>query len=337
LLGCRSRVYKQQALLDTASSCSNKNLTTEALFNGAKSGVAVVRADSFEGSAFVIRQTTTSTYLITNSHVVGPSHIVALKWSDGSQDTANVVANSGASTPQADMALLEVQGVRGRALVLNDSVPSVGADIIAIGAPQGLEFSLTRGVLSSLRDNGEILQIDASINPGNSGGPILDKSGCVVGMATFKLDKSEGLNFAISSSLIEAFLRKSIVNSGPIASSSGLSTPSKTTLLSPHSFGPVSPAPTRLQANNCWFQDTPGSQQLIASKCKITSTIASQGRTGIILINSRGDKWVLYLYANKRADIYFGGQRFNGLWSKIQNGYISIHSEAKLFAFQPPE
>ena len=78
--------------------------------------------------------------------------------------------------------------------------------MVAIGARKGLEFSLTRGVLSSLRDAGDILQIDAPINPGNSGGPVLDRSGCVVGVATFKLSDSEGLNFAVAASVVEHFL-----------------------------------------------------------------------------------------------------------------------------------
>ena len=74
--------------------------------------------------------------------------------------------------------------------------------MVAIGAPKGLEFSLSRGVVSSLRENDEILQIDAPINPGNSGGPVIDRTGCVVGVVTFKLEDSEGLNFAMAASRI---------------------------------------------------------------------------------------------------------------------------------------
>jgi S1-C subfamily serine protease len=289
-----------------------------------------------EGSAFVIRQSASSTYLITNSHVVGQSSIVALKWSDGSQDTATVVANSGASTPQADLALLEVRGVRGRALALKGIAPSVGADIVAIGAPQGLEFSLTRGVVSSLRDNGQIIQIDAPINPGNSGGPILDKSGCVVGMATFKLDNSEGLNFAVSSTLIDAYLSRSIGSSGPSASPSGSPVPSQSPFSSPTSPGQAGPARSQINGPNCWFQESPGSQQLVGSRCQIAGRSVSQGRIEIQLINANGLKRVIYLRPDKGAEVYVGGQRFDGNWQEDQDGDLRVQIEPEVFAFRSP-
>ena len=311
-------------------------MTTEALFEGAKPGVAVVRTDSMEGSAFVIRQSASSTFLITNSHVVGQSSGVTLKWSDGSEDSAVVIANSGASTPQADLALLEVRGVRGRALVLKDIAPSVGADIVAIGAPQGLEFSLTRGVVSSLRDNGEILQIDAPINPGNSGGPILDKSGCVVGMATFKLDNSEGLNFAVSSFLIDAYFSKSIGSSGPSASSGSISIPSPSPFLSPSSPGQAGPAPSQINGPNCWFQESPSSQQLIGSRCQITGRSVSQGRIEVHLINANGLRRVIYLLPDNGAEVYVGGQRFDGTWQEDQDGDLLVSIDKETFAFRSP-
>lgn len=287
-----------------------------------------------EGSAFVIRQSASSTYLITNSHVVGQSSTVALKWSDGSQDTASVIANSGASTPQADLALLEVRGVRGRALALKGIAPSVGADIVAIGAPQGLEFSLTRGVVSSLRDNGQILQIDAPINPGNSGGPILDKSGCVVGMATFKLDNSEGLNFAISSSLIDTYLSSSIGSSSPSSSSGGSPGPSPSPFLSSSAPGQSGPTPSQINVPNCWFQESPGSQQLIGSRCQIVSRGVSQGRIEVQLINANGIKRVIYLRPDKGAEVYVGGQRFDGNWQEDQDGDLRVQIEPEVFAFR---
>ena len=296
----------------------------------------MVRTDSKEGSAFVIRQTASSTYLITNSHVVGRSISVALKWSDGSQDTATVVANSGASTPQTDLALLEVRGVRGRTLVLKGNTPSVGADIVAIGAPQGLEFSLTRGVISSLRDNGQILQIDAPINPGNSGGPILDKSGCVVGMATFKLNNSEGLNFAISSSLIDAYISRSIGISGSSASSGGSPGRSPSLFSSPTSPGKAGPAPAQINGSNCWFQESPGSQQLVGSRCQIAGRSVSQGRIEVQLINDNGLKRVIYLRPDKGAEVYVRGQRFDGNWQEDQDGDLRVQVETEVFAFRSP-
>ena len=336
LPGCRFRSYNQRASTPSSPTCASQILTPEALFDGAKPGVAVVQADSMQGSAFVIRQTASSTYLITNSHVVGRTSNVTLKWSDGSYDTATVVANSGASTPQADLALLEVKGVRGRTLILKGSPPSVGADIVAIGSPQGLEFSLTRGVVSSLRDNGRILQIDAPINPGNSGGPILDRSGCVVGMATFKLDNSEGLNFAVSSSLIDAYLSRSFGSSGLSASSGLRPHPSPSPFSLPTFGGQAGPARAQTTGSNCWFQESPGSQQLVGSRCQISGRSVSQDRIEFYLINANGLKRVIYLRPDKGAEVYVRGQRFDGNWQEDQDGDLRVQIEHEVFAFRSP-
>ncbi|WP_255002205.1 S1C family serine protease [Cyanobium sp. HWJ4-Hawea] len=336
MTGCQSRLSKQEVVEPSSPECSSQALSPEVLFEGAKPGVAVVRTGSMEGSAFVIRHTASSTYLITNSHVVGDASSVALKWSDGNQDTATVVANSGASTPQADLALLEVRGVRGRALVLKPIAPSVGADIVAIGAPQGLEFSLTRGVVSSLRENGQILQIDAPINPGNSGGPILDKSGCVVGVATFKLDNSEGLNFALSSSMIDDFLVKSIGNSGASTFFSTRSGSPSSPFSASTPPAQAGPSPSQINGSNCWFQESPGSQQLVGSLCQIAVRNFSQSRIEVQLINSNGLKRVIYLLPGNAAEVYVGGKRFNGNWLEDKDGDLRVQIEPEVFAFRSP-
>ena len=53
-------------------------------------------------------------------------------------------------------------------LTFNIGNPPIGSDVIALGAPEGLEFTLTKGVISSFRDKGSIIQTDAAINPGCS-------------------------------------------------------------------------------------------------------------------------------------------------------------------------
>lgn len=188
--------------------CANGNRNAEQIFNASKAGVAVVRTERGLGSAFVVAQQNGSTYLVTNAHVVDGSDGVTLKWVDGRSDGAQVVARGGGGSPTNDLALLAVQGTRGQVLKLSDRPSAVGQEVFVIGAPKGLEFSLSRGVVSSLRDRDGILQIDAAINPGNSGGPVLDASNCVAGIATFKYNDSEGLNFAVSAAAVRAFLKQ---------------------------------------------------------------------------------------------------------------------------------
>jgi serine protease Do len=189
-----------------ASSCATGRQSAEEVFRSAREGVAVVSSGNSLGSAFVVAQQDGMTYLATNAHVVGGSEVVRLKWVDGSSDRARVVARGSGKAPTSDLALLAVEGQRGKVLRLRDQTSAVGQEVFVIGAPKGLEFSLSRGVVSSLRGNEQILQIDAAVNPGNSGGPVLDAGNCVAGIATFKYGDSEGLNFAVSSKVVREFL-----------------------------------------------------------------------------------------------------------------------------------
>ena len=336
LAGCRSRLPNSTVSSAETQSCSALSLVPEDLFKGAKPGVAVIRSDSMEGSAFVIRHASDSTYLITNAHVVAGSSSVRIKWSDGRETPGLVIANAGGKTPQSDLALIRAQGVIGRALMLKDSLPSVGADVVAIGSPQGLDFSLTRGVVSSLRDNDQLLQIDAPINPGNSGGPILDKSGCVVGVATFKLDDSEGLNFAVSSSVVESFVRSSL--SSP-AQSAQQTVPGHSVVPSPFTSAQTPArqrsAPGLSTGANCWFQTAPGSQQLAGASCQIRAGLLGMGRKEYELIDPAGVKRVIYLSPNQSVDVYMGGQRFNGKWVEDSDGDVHVHIGTDTFAFTP--
>ncbi len=186
--------------------CGKTPQNAEQVFRSAREGVAVVSTGSGVGSAFVVAQQNGMTYLVTNAHVVGDSERVRLKWVDGRTDAAEVVVRASGESPSRDLALLAVAGTRGRVLELREQPAAVGQEVFVIGAPKGLEFSLSRGVVSSLRGEDEILQIDAAVNPGNSGGPVLDAGNCVAGVATFKFRDSEGLNFAISAGVVRDFL-----------------------------------------------------------------------------------------------------------------------------------
>lgn len=85
-------------------------------------------------------------------------------------------------------------------LKLSTSLPEEGEEIIVLGNPTGLESTVTRGIVSAIReDEGNIyIQIDAAISPGSSGSPVLNLKGEVVGIATLKVIDCENCNFAIS-------------------------------------------------------------------------------------------------------------------------------------------
>jgi serine protease Do len=83
-------------------------------------------------------------------------------------------------------------------LKLTSETLKQGDQIYVYGNPLDLTCSITRGIVSAIRDDGNYIQIDAAISPGNSGSPVVNESNEVVGIATFKRNDCENCNFAMS-------------------------------------------------------------------------------------------------------------------------------------------
>lgn len=121
-----------------------------------------------------------------------------------------------------DLALLQLPERKGGypSVQWGDSdVVRVGQDVVAIGNPQGLAWTLTSGSISAIRKNA--LQTETAINPGNSGGPLLDMEGRLVGINTYIRRNSQSLAFARPVNLVRAFaeqrgdLGHAIAGAGP--------------------------------------------------------------------------------------------------------------------------
>jgi putative serine protease PepD len=142
------------------------------------------------GSGFVLRA---DGYILTNNHVIADAvddGEITVVFSDGSEEQADVVGR----TTSYDLAVLRVGRRDLSPLELGDSTAVVVGDpVIAVGAPLGLESTVTTGIVSALNrpvSAGEgqqsafinAIQTDAAINPGNSGGPLVDAEGRVIGI-----------------------------------------------------------------------------------------------------------------------------------------------------------
>ena len=154
--------------------------------------------------------------IMTAAHVVQTADRVAVQFRDGKLYPAHVVASS----LRADVALLQLDqfpiGLSPAPVGNSDSL-DIGDEIIVIGAPYGLEHSLTVGHVSGRIAAGgivsggpmEMIQTDASINQGNSGGPMFNMKGEVVGIVSRILTQSggfEGVGFAVSSNVANRVL-----------------------------------------------------------------------------------------------------------------------------------
>jgi serine protease Do len=209
------------------------NSTLQALASRVSLAVVQITATGFgpqdgkgkEGVSLVVRQRAIGSgvildpdgYIMTNAHVVeGAQHIRVVLPSPMADSPLDIVpvgkrqildAMLVGEDKEIDLALLKVEGHNLPILPLGTHRSAhPGELVMAIGSPEGLQNSVTFGVVSSVWRQPDpeqpmvYIQTDAPINAGNSGGPLVDLDGYVVGLNTFIITEgggSEGLGFAI--------------------------------------------------------------------------------------------------------------------------------------------
>ncbi|MFJ8577749.1 S1C family serine protease [Micromonospora sp. NPDC093277] len=174
----------------------------EAVASAVLPSVFRVRAGDFTGTAFAIGKPPTGggTTLLTNFHVVeavyDKSGRKVFLERTGQRFEATIVKVD----KDKDLAQLRTTA-RFTGLVAATEPVRSGQQIVVVGAPLGLQDSVTTGVVSAFRKDedgsGPVIQFDAPINPGNSGGPVINGSKEVVGIATAKARDAEGIGLAV--------------------------------------------------------------------------------------------------------------------------------------------
>jgi serine protease Do len=164
--------------------------------------------DRFLGSAFVWEG---GQVAVTNAHVVGDAEEVRLIDRHGQDLTALVIARD----PIRDVAVISLPTPTD-GLQLADQAPELGDEVFALGAPLGIEFTLTEGRISTLARQTDIavpilmLQHDAAVNPGSSGGPLVDAEGRLIGMNSQIADGSRmfvGIAYAIPTAELQRIVQ----------------------------------------------------------------------------------------------------------------------------------
>ena len=147
-------------------------------------------------------------YIVTNFHVIEAA--VSLEFSfasgeatRGGEFSTDVIAES----QNRDIAILKVLGHSfAPGLRVAEIHAPIGQVVYALGNPQGLEGSLSDGIVSGYRDLddlGRVIQTTAAISHGSSGGPLLDKYGDVIGVMTAVITSGQNLNLAVPAEAIE--------------------------------------------------------------------------------------------------------------------------------------
>lgn len=199
------------------------------------------------GSGFLVDEIGT---IVTNCHVIAGASKATVVFSD---NTSYEVEGTYHIDPQRDIAVLMLTNPPRRpCLKIAPQLPRKGETVTAIGAPHGLDFTVTRGIVSAVRTSDQMkqfgldehlgtwLQVDSAISPGNSGGPLLNSQGDVIGMSTMVLAVGQNLNFGISG--VDITQAVSIAKSRsvqPLASGAALIKPPKAS----RGPGKVAPVP----------------------------------------------------------------------------------------------
>ncbi|MGA2130590.1 MAG: trypsin-like peptidase domain-containing protein [Candidatus Pacearchaeota archaeon] len=168
--------------------------------------VVTIKTDAAQGTGFII---TSNGYIVTNAHVLADQNgnlATGIKAITSNQQV--ISANFVGYDPDLDIALLKIPGNYSKLTLGNSNNVQVGEEVIAIGNPLGLQFSVSQGIISAVNRQGQngfnyYFQTDTALNPGNSGGPLIDKNGNVIGINNFKASGSENIGFALESNYIK--------------------------------------------------------------------------------------------------------------------------------------
>ena len=165
------------------------------------------------GSGFIVNP---AGYIITNQHVVerAADLKIHVTTNDGKTYNAHYITGD----DKTDLAFIKIDAETAFPFIsLDDISPNLlGETVIVVGNALGYGSSISRGVLSAVKRNitvddieyKDLVQTDAAINPGNSGGPVIDLSGRLVGISSAKMAftpqgvPTQGLGFAIPAAVV---------------------------------------------------------------------------------------------------------------------------------------
>jgi S1-C subfamily serine protease len=215
------------ALLVTTPSSGRPETTLGELYRKVSPSVVVIRARGKEvstggvvrfgeiGSGVLV---TEDGKVVTASHVVHGMEDITVEFLGREAVRARVIGFQ----PGADLALLQLDVVPPNppvsTMIADSDSVGIGDPVFIIGAPYGLTYALTRGIVSAhWKPNtvnrefplAEFFQTDATINTGNSGGPMFNSAGEVIGIVSHMISKSggsEGLGFVVTANTARKLL-----------------------------------------------------------------------------------------------------------------------------------
>jgi len=219
-LGILSQVTCFGILLAAISSAMAQHSTPQTpatVFRESRSSIVLIVGaggdEVAQGSGFIIAKNR----VLTNYHVIDGLSEAYARFADGRTVSVQGVVTADKSQ---DIAVLEVPTSGRPSLPLGDDIAlREGDPVLALGAPRGLELTLTNGIVSAFRKSGGqfLIQNTAPIAPGSSGGPLLNSSGQAIGITSMQLTNTPGVYFSIGISQVRILLKAAATASQPYA------------------------------------------------------------------------------------------------------------------------
>ena len=169
--------------------------STREIADSALPAIVVIETDVGTGSGVILDA---SGVIATNFHVIETAGAISVNLSTGDQyDDVSVIDFDIVK----DIAILKIKGFDLPFVTMgNSNSVGVGDDVIVMGAPEGYEQSVTRGIVSAVREMDEgyrLIQTDAAISSGSSGGGMFNLSGELVGISVAYIKDAQNINFVI--------------------------------------------------------------------------------------------------------------------------------------------
>lgn len=179
----------------------------ERIFEDASRSVVVIQAYGSDGSPLnqgsgvVVGKGS----VVTNCHVIDEAARLVVQYAHGETD-----AKLDLSDPDRDLCHLDVPGLAAPSAELAPAPVKTGQRVYAIGAPEGLELTISEGLVSSIREfeGSQYIQTSAPISAGSSGGGLFDTEGRLVGITAFFVPEGQNINFALPTVWISELLAR---------------------------------------------------------------------------------------------------------------------------------
>ena len=153
-----------------------------------------------QGSGFIVRA---DGAVVTNYHVISNAKVIKIKVGDKILNVEGLIYTD----KENDLVILKAKGEKLQTVRLGDiAKANIGEKVYVISSPEGLENTISDGILSGIREittDKKVLQITAPVSHGSSGGAVFNNNGEVIGIATSIIEAAQNLNFAMPVNLIK--------------------------------------------------------------------------------------------------------------------------------------